>query len=149
MPSFACFRWLFWRTPSTLKFLNQVRPWTWCRAPINKVSAVYQSVVFSSCRLLNYEILIRTEIVSSYSVVSGRLPVKQTCSMAVLIHADGKLCGNGNSHQTASETENSRYSVNWLGNNTLEIAGVISHFVIYSQRLVVQFETFGINFSLI
>ena len=26
MPSFACFRRLFWRTPSTLKFLNQVRP---------------------------------------------------------------------------------------------------------------------------
>ena len=26
MPSFACFRWLFWRTPRTLKLLNQVRP---------------------------------------------------------------------------------------------------------------------------
>ena len=26
MPSFTCFRWLFWRTPSTLKLLNQVRP---------------------------------------------------------------------------------------------------------------------------
>ena len=26
VPSFACFRRLFWRTPSTLKFLNQVRP---------------------------------------------------------------------------------------------------------------------------
>ena len=26
MPSFACFIRLFWRTPSTLKFLNQVRP---------------------------------------------------------------------------------------------------------------------------
>ena len=28
VPSFACFRWLFWRTQSTLKFLNQVRPMT-------------------------------------------------------------------------------------------------------------------------
>ena len=27
VPSFTCFRWLFWRTPSTLKLLNQVRPW--------------------------------------------------------------------------------------------------------------------------
>ena len=27
MPNFACFRWLFWRTPHTLKLLNQVRPW--------------------------------------------------------------------------------------------------------------------------
>ena len=26
MPSFACFRWLFLRTPRTLKLLNQVRP---------------------------------------------------------------------------------------------------------------------------
>ena len=26
VPSFACFRWLFWRTPRTLKLLNQVRP---------------------------------------------------------------------------------------------------------------------------
>ena len=26
MSSFACFRRLFWRTPCTLKFLNQVRP---------------------------------------------------------------------------------------------------------------------------
>ena len=26
MPSFACYRWLFWRTPHTLKLLNQVRP---------------------------------------------------------------------------------------------------------------------------
>ena len=26
MPSFACFRWLFWRTQCTLKLLNQVRP---------------------------------------------------------------------------------------------------------------------------
>ena len=25
VPSFACFRWLFWRTPRTLKLLNQVR----------------------------------------------------------------------------------------------------------------------------
>ena len=32
VPSFACFRWLFWRTLSTLKFLNQVRPrfFDWC-----------------------------------------------------------------------------------------------------------------------
>ena len=28
MLSFACFRWLFWRTPRTLKFLNQVRPYS-------------------------------------------------------------------------------------------------------------------------
>ena len=26
MPSLACFRWLFWRTPCTLKLLNQVLP---------------------------------------------------------------------------------------------------------------------------
>ena len=26
MLNFTCFRWLFWRTPSTLKLLNQVRP---------------------------------------------------------------------------------------------------------------------------
>ena len=26
MPSFACFRWLSWRTPHTLQLLNQVRP---------------------------------------------------------------------------------------------------------------------------
>ena len=26
MPNFICSRWLFWRTSSTLKFLNQVRP---------------------------------------------------------------------------------------------------------------------------
>ena len=30
VPNFACFWWLFWRTPHTLKLLNQVSPW--CRS---------------------------------------------------------------------------------------------------------------------
>ena len=37
VPSFACFRWLFWRTPRTLKLLNQVRPCLQpCTSGLNK-----------------------------------------------------------------------------------------------------------------
>ena len=46
---FYLFMWLFWRTPSTLKLLNQVRPWFFQSHLMGHICLIYSKQEYCEC----------------------------------------------------------------------------------------------------